>query len=1106
MDFVHLHTHSHYSILDGLSSPKDLVARAKELKFKALALTDHGSCAGLYNFQKACIKEGIKPILGNEMYITSDRLLKSTESKTYHLVLLAKNAVGVSNLMYLNYIAEKEGKYRKPRIDMDILKNHHAGLIALSACPVGEIPVLLWDGNTKMAYDLADQYRDLFGEDFYIEIMFHKYFNNKDQQNKERDTVKNLLELSKKMNIKAVATNDIHYALKEDYEIHDVMLSMQTHNHIKNPKRFTFDSDEFYMKSYEEMLSIFPSYEYLLSNTNEIAEKISADAIFSDKEDLLPTFVIPPEFTSENEYLKVLVKAGMIEKGFLKKQEYRDRIKFEMDTIIRCNYTKYFLILWDIVNYAKRNNLRVGIGRGSAVGSLTLYCLGITNLDPIEHDLLFERFLNPERISPPDVDMDFDYDRRDEIFKYVIDKYGDDHCAKIGTYMTLKARAVIRYVAKALDIGNDWERYQNAKQQHPDSSIEMTKQSLNMADIIAKSIPNGPNVTVESALKDSPEFASYMKKYPLLLKCAKKLEGKVSSAGVHAAGIVVCKNLIHNHVPIRESKGQICSQFDGPEVEELGLLKFDFLGLTTLTIIDKAQKMYEQRHDKKLNLDNLTPNDKDVFALLNGKKKNMDTRGIFQFEGDGISGLLNLIRVDTFDDMVVANALYRPGPLGGGVHKLYADYKHGRQPIKPLHPKMGELLKKTYSIMCYQEDLMKVSQELAGFTKGESDTLRKAIGKKKLDLLASMREKFVDGCSKNGINTSLSKQIFDQIEFFGGYGFNKCLSGDTCVKNKIDGKILKLEEMADGAWSFENSPVILDSYVDGKMVEDEVVEVFSTGEQEVFEVEMDNGIIIKCTLEHKFICSDGNKHEMWEIVDDCLDIVCFNNIQSETCRIKYVDFVGVIPTFNVTMKGEQHNYSIFDPVTEQCIISLNSHSAAYSFISYQTAYLKVHCSIEFMCSLLSAEVNNQDKDVKLNSYIREATRMGIVIKGPDINKSDKEFLIEQGKNRNGEDYEFLRSPLTMVKGVGEKAVLAIVKHKPFKNMQDFFDKIDGNSVTKRVFEALVEHGCMDESWRMNRNELLAGYDNIRQEVSTIRKNKKEQKEEAEKFTGCLFDV
>jgi DNA polymerase III subunit alpha len=954
--YVNLHNHSYYSILDGLSSPNSMVDACINNNSRALALTDHGTCSGWYSFQKACISKGVKPILGNEVYICNDHKSRDPKDPRYHLILLAKNQAGIQNLMELSTISETSGKYKKPRIDLELLKNHHEGLICMSACCIGELPTLLWHDDNDGAIKLANQYKDLFGDDYYIEIMMHKYNeNSKDQEKRERVLAKRLYDLSKQLKIKAVCSNDAHYAHKHDATYHDVMLSMQTHSHIKDPKRFTFNGEEFYLKTYEEMYALYKSAPELITNTVEISEKIEKDAILFSAQDLLPNFNLPDGFTSESEYLKVLVKEGMIKYGFINNSVYRERIKMEMGLIIRCGFVKYFLILWDIINYARQQGIRVGIGRGSGAGSLCLYCLGITKLDPIKYDLLFERFINPERVSPPDVDIDFDYYRRDEIFDYIIRKYGSDYCCKIGTYNTFKAKAAVKYAAKALDIGNDWDIYQQRIKKNPDIKVEMTKNSLNLADDLSKQIPEVPGTTIEMALKENESLRNNILKYPKLLETVRRVEGSISSAGVHAAGIVVCKNPIYQHIPLRESKGAICSQFVMSEVEDLGLLKLDMLALKTLTIIENTIQMIKSRSGVEIDIDNLEPNDPNVFKLFNGGYSNMDTKGIFQFESPGISKLLKSIRIDTFYDIVVCNALYRPGPLGAGVHDLYSDYKHGRKPIKYLHPKMGEALKKTYGAIIFQEDVMKIAQVLAGFTLGQADILRKVIGKKKTELIKKEKldEKFINGCKEHsGIDADTATKIFEQIEYFGGYGFNV------------------------------------------------------------------------------------------------------------------------------------------------------AHAACYSMLAYQTAWLKVYYPLEYMCNLLSSEIDSKDKGVKLQSYINETRRMNILIKDPDINKSGLKYSISKFyDNINNEEKFGIRSPLTMLAGVGEKAVEDIVANQPFKDLGHFLRSVDTRKVNSKVFETLVRYNCMKESWGLSAEKLMEQYKIEKEGLDKEKKQKKKNEERIEVHGG-----
>jgi len=971
--FCHLHNHSYYSLLDGLSSIKDLVGTAKACGYKSLALTDHGSCAGLYNFQKECKDQGIKPILGMEAYISPDHTKKDKDTEIFHLVLLAKNKVGYQNLIFLSSFAYTQGFYRKPRIDFDILSKHHEGLIVTSACCSGEISSLLWSQDEASADKLAMRYKEMLGDDFYLEIMVHKYQTDMAQQDKEKKLAGMIYKMSKRLGIKAICTNDTHYARKAQWEAQDVLLSIQTLDTIKNPDRMTFGSQDFYLKSPEEMAVLYKSYPDLLANTLEIANKIETGLIVS-AQDLLPTFKVPDGSANEEAYLKSLVTDGMKKFGLIDKPKYRERVKYEMSVILKCHYEKYFLILWDIINFANTQGIRVGAGRGSAVSSLVLYVLGITKLDPLKYNLIFERFLNPDRVSPPDVDVDFDYFRREEVYNYIIRKYGAEYCSQIGTYNRFKAKAIVRSAAKALDIGKDWETYQEAMKKYeidkakPENANckipkpEMTKESLNLADKIAKLIPNKPNMTIETACKskkDGEIFKKNIMRYSKLFEMTRGIEGTISSAGIHPAGIIVCKNPVMEVVPLRSSHGVVCTQFEGPEAESLGLLKFDLLALKTLTVLDNTVKMIKARHGKDIDIDRLEPNDPKVFSIFNGTHPCMGMEGIFQFEASQISKLLKNVRVDTFEDMIVVNALYRPGPLGEGLHDTYCNYKHNKDKIEYLHPKMGEVLKDTYGIMVYQENIMDVSRVLAGFTGGQADTLRKVVGKKKPELIKKEKldEKFIDGCVKNGISKEIATKIFDQICYFAGYGFNK------------------------------------------------------------------------------------------------------------------------------------------------------SHSASYAFIAYQCGWLKYYYPIEFMCNLLSSEIQNNDKDEKLNGYRRAVTRMGIAIDPIDINKSGTGFKIETAPNElKGKNVDYLREPLSCAEGAGAKAVENIVKNQPYENLADFIRKVDARIVNIRVFTSLVKGKCFDAICGPHHDKIMKAYAEAKEKLDKEKKElQRQQKRAAKEGKGSIFD-
>jgi len=1110
-DFCQLHNHSCHSLLDGLSSIDELIDCASGLGFKSLALTDHGTCSGLLEFQKKCIEKSIKPILGMETYIVPNMKCQDKSApKPYHLILLAKNEKGYKNLIKLSSLGYLQGFYYKPRIDFNLLQQHHEGLIVSTACVAGEISTLLWRHEDVEANKVVNIYKELFKDDFYIEVMMHTYFTDKIQEDRERKLASMLYKIAKNNGVRAICTQDTHYAFKSDYKAHDVLLSIQTLDCIKDPDRLTFGSDDFYLKSYEEMLSLYEKAPELLVNTKEIADKIETKLIKTGK-NLFPDFKLPQGFKTGEEYLKALVVDGMKKKGFINIPEYRDRIKYEMSVITKCNYTMYFLILWDIIQFARSNKVAIGVGRGSAVSSLCLYVLDVTRLDPIKYNLIFERFLNPERISPPDVDMDFDYYRRDEVYNYIVRTYGTEYCSQIGVYQTFQAKASIRRVAKAMDLGDDWEVIRKAQLEN--KKIEEPKNTLDVADALSKMVPEDAE-DVEDALKKSSELRMASERYEGLIDNAIKVEGKLASSGVHPAGVLISKEKCIDVVPLKVSKDVVCSQYVGPEVEEIGLVKYDILALKTLSVLDKTRKMIKERHGKDIDIDKLEPTDPKVLDSLNHRSNH----GIFQFESDGMCRLLANIKVDDFEDMIVANALFRPGPLEAGVLDMYADFKHGRRKIEYLHPLLEKVLKKTYGIICFQECVMNVSRVLAGFTGGQADTLRKVIGKKKPELIKKEKldELFINGCIKNGVSKDLAEKIFEQIKFFGGYGFNRCLSGDTFVLNKTDNSYFKLSELCNYIFSSKynkdgskyNTDIILDSYIDGKMVSDKVVEVFETGEQEIFETEFDNGLKIKCTLEHKFMCEDNRFYAVKDIVSEDLCVLYQTEELSREnknllkCKIKSIKSLGKQKTYNLTMLSDQHNYRVFSTDLKGSFITSNSHSAAYSFIAYQCCYLKIYYPLEFMCNLLTSEIDNNDKNLKLNSYIEAAAEMDIKCWQPNINTSKDVYIID--RNEKGKDV--LRTPLTILKGVGSKAVEDIMKNQPFKNLEDFIRRSDLRKVNSKVFKTLVTAGCMSD-WKMQELEIIAKYEEIKEALDKEKKAKEKQMAKMNQFEGqSLFDV
>ena len=770
--YASLHSHSSYSLLDGLATPEKIAKTAKELGLPAVALTDHGTCAGLYRFFKSCKKEGIKPILGMEAYCVENMDAFDKNENRWHLTIWAKNKQGYQNLIALNSKGWCEGFYQKPRIDLGVLKRMREGLMIGSGCAVGMVcgPIFRLDDIEK-AEENARRIRDIFGDDFYMEVMRHNGLaeNLSGDKAKIRKSMDEVYSLAVKLGIKPVIACDSHYCLKEEAEAHDVLLSVQTKNTVKNPDRFSFRSNDFYMKSPSEIVDLCGEQSEMIDNTIEVASKVE-EGIINSSSDLLPEFVQPGGFETQEEYLRFLIKTGLEKRGLFDKKEYTDRIEFELKVIKNCGYLKYFLILHDLVSHAKREGIRTGPGRGSGVASLCLYCLGVTALDPIKYNLMFERFLNPDRISPPDVDIDFDHDKQGEIFEYIASKYGRDCIARIGTYNTLKAKDAVKRVGKALDIGNDWERAGDKVRNS--SQWKSGKATLDEVDKISKSIPEGPEVNIENALQESSELKFYEKKYPKVFSMASKLEGTLSSSGVHPSGIVICKEPVVKYSPLRRAKGgEICTQYDMVEVEELGMLKFDILALNTLTTIELTMQLIKKSKDEEFDINSLDPDsDPEIFAML----RRGDVDGVFQFEGSaGIRRLLSDMHVDCFEDMISSVALYRPGPLENGMHTKYCQRKLGHEKVNYPHPVMESVLKNTHGIMIYQEQTMEVSKKFAGFSNGDADVLRKAIGKKKADLIAKVSKMFIEGSMKQGHSRQLAESVWKLIETFGGYGFNR---------------------------------------------------------------------------------------------------------------------------------------------------------------------------------------------------------------------------------------------------------------------------------------------------------------------------------------------
>jgi DNA polymerase-3 subunit alpha len=917
-DFVHLHLHTQYSLLDGAIKIKDLASKAKEFGYSAVAITDHGNLFGILDFYKSMKEQGIKPLLGMEAYFTTgsrfDRKGKGSEDNitdryNHHLILIAKNDVGLKNLYKLSSLAFKEGFYYKPRIDYELLSKYSEGLVAITACLKGVPTYYASIGEVQKAEDWVKKFKDIFGEDLYLELQVNSL---PEQEVANR----NLIEIGKKLGVKLVATADAHYLLPEDRIAHQVLMAVQMKKTLNELQRSEFKCANEYLhfaspqEMWERFKGKFDGWERALLNTLEVAEKCQDSfEVLENKGYLLPSF---SENSSEAELLKELAIKGLrqrIEQGLAKdSKEYWDRLEYELSVVEKMGFAGYFLIVQDFVNWAKGQKIPVGPGRGSAAGSLLAFALGITDVDPIKHGLLFERFLNPERVSMPDIDVDFCMENRDRVLEYVRKKYGAENTAKIITYNVMKAKQTLRDTARAL--GLPYSEADKLAKLIPPGDVQGTWLSLEemlltpIEELLEKYGKHRTDIEINA--KKLRKLAQENPEIKKLLEIALRLEGLTRHTSLHAAGVVISPVPLEELVPLYYDDGELATQFDMVKLEEVGLVKMDFLGLKTLTELEKMRQMVAQRHGKEIEFLKLPLDDPKVYELL---KKGL-TSGVFQLESSGMKNLLKRLEPDNFDDIVAVLALYRPGPLKSGLVDSYINRKHGREPIEYPFPELEPILKETYGVWVYQEQIMKASQILAGFTPGEADTLRKAIGKKKKEVMQEMREKFIKGAVERGYPEKKIVELWEDIEKFASYSFNK------------------------------------------------------------------------------------------------------------------------------------------------------SHSVAYGYLSYWTAYMKVYYPEEFFAVKFSMEKS----DRKFINLINDArTNFGIQILPPDINKSDADFVIEDRKK--------IRFGLARIKGVGEETARLIVSKRNgrWKSLADFVKSV---KVNKKVLEALIKAGAFDFTG-MSRAEMLS---------------------------------
>ncbi|MEI8389355.1 MAG: DNA polymerase III subunit alpha [bacterium] len=886
--YVPLHLHTEYSLLDGATRIKDVLKHAKENNMPAAAITDHGVMYGAIEFYKTAKEEGIKPIIGCEVYmIEGDINDKSKKVSNNHLVLLAKDKKGYQNLVKIVSIAHIDGFYYKPRINHEILEKHREGLIALSACLGGEIPRALLNDDYEKAKEKTLYFKNLFGKDFYLELQDHGIEGQKKIN-------PGLIKLAKEMEVELVITNDSHYTKKEDAVCHDILLCMQTGKTRNDPSRMKFANNEFYIKNAGELRFAFDwmeeeTFNRAIDNTVKISEK--CNLILDMGKSILPNYPIPKNHTVES-YLDKVVRENISNRYDELTQKIEDRVKFELKIIEEMGFAAYFLIVWDFIKYARDNEVPVGPGRGSAAGSIIAYILGITEIDPIRHNLLFERFLNPERISMPDVDIDFCIDKREKVINYVTETYGKDKVCQIITFGTLAARAAMKSVARVLDI------------------------PYSESDKYAKMIPALPKTKIDDALQagmDLKKLYDTNLQVKELVDLARSVEGMKYNVGTHAAGVIISRDPLSEIVPVQYSKEKsVITSYPMGDIEKLGLLKMDFLGLRNLTIIDKTVKSIKNRHGVQIDIDKISLDDKKVYEMLSKG----DTDGVFQLESSGMKTLVKDLKPSVFEDLGALVALFRPGPLNSGMVGDFVQRKHGRAKVEYKDARLEPILNDTYGTIVYQEQIMQIAQSLAGYTLGQADILRRAMGKKKSDEMDKQREIFVSGAVKNKVDQKVAETLFDTMTEFAAYCFNR------------------------------------------------------------------------------------------------------------------------------------------------------SHSAAYAFLAYQTAYLKAHYPVEYMSALLSSVSSNQDK---IQQYIVECQKMGMEVLPPDINKSGSDFTPDENNIRFG---------LASVKNVGEGVVEQVVKGREdeeYKSFYDFCTKVELKQFNKRTLESLIKAGAF-VTIEKSRKQLLENFD------------------------------